>query len=449
MQSINFLRRYRDLLVVLLLLALPFVFYVSNSKQTRDHNLFDKAVVLVSAPMQWVVVGAIDTVSDIWHHYVNLIDVQADNDRLKRENARLDAELAEREEQRLENERLRLLVGLQRRQPEVKMVFAQVIATSPTPLFRSVRIDRGRRDGLEIGAAVVSYDGVVGRVAALSEFYADVMLLVDSSSSTDVLVQRTRARARLRGQGGDEDLGVEAQYLPRTADVEPGDMLITSGLGRTFPRGLRVGKVTSVERRAFGLYQRAIVQPNVDFARLESLMVILKGYPERADFDTPETSETSESNEAWESDLPELPAPQKPANPMDPMLVPLPSSVPEPVIPPPALPPRPAAPAAPGFSPTPIETSEPPEPIAPGAAGAPPAPLQTPQPAPSKAFEEGAGPGASPNAPAPAGSAPQGELSPPRVALPRASAPDAPPSTLPPPQRGVAPEASPEPHDEE
>ena len=322
LQSINFLRRYRDLLVVLLLLALPFVFYVSNSKQTRDHNLFDKAVVLVSAPVQWVVVSCLDTVSDVWHHYVNLIDVQADNDRLKRENARLDAELAEREEQRLENERLRLLVGLQRRQPEVKMVFAQVIATSPTPLFRSVRIDRGRRDGLEIGAAVVSYDGVVGRVAALSEFYADVMLLVDSSSSTDVLVQRTRARARVRGQGGDEDLGVEAQYLPRTADVEPGDMLVTSGLGRTFPRGLRVGQVMSVERRAFGLYQRAVVQPSVDFARLESLMVILKGFAERADFDTPETSETPEvpeANEAWESDLPaDLPPAQKAANPRRP-----------------------------------------------------------------------------------------------------------------------------------
>ncbi len=450
MQSINFFRRYRDLLVVLLLLALPFVFYVSNSKQTRDHNLFDKAVVLVSAPVQWVVVSALDTVSDVWHHYVNLIDVQADNDRLKRENARLDAELAEREEQRLENERLRLLVGLQRRQPEVKMVFAQVIATSPTPLFRSVRIDRGRRDGLEIGAAVVSYHGVVGRVAALSEFYADVMLLVDSSSSTDVLVQRTRARARVRGQGGDDDLGVEAQYLPRTADVEPSDILVTSGLGRTFPRGLRVGKVISVERRAFGLYQRAIVQPSVDFARLESLMVILKGYPERADFDTPETSESPESNEAWESDLPELPLPQKPANPLDPMLVPLPSSVPEPVIPPPAQPPRPAAPPAPGALPMPIEMTDPPEPIAPGAAGAPPSPLKTPPLAPAQGPTQAEIPNTSPIEASPDAPAPQGNLSPPENdARSGASSPEPQRPALPAAQRGVAPEASPEPHDEE
>ena len=374
MRSINFLRRYRDLLVVLLLLALPFVFYVSNSKQTRDHNLFDKVVMLLSAPFQWVVVSTIDTVSGVWHHYVNLIDVQADNDRLKKENARLDAELADREEQRLENERLRLLVGLQRRRPDVKMVFAQVIATSPTPLFRSVRIDRGRRDGLEIGAAVVSYEGVVGRVAALSEFYADVMLLVDSNSSTDVLVQRTRARARVRGQGGDDDLGVEAQYLPRTADVEPGDTLITSGLGRTFPRGLRVGKVMSVERRAFGLYQRAIVQPSVDFARLESLMVILKGYPERADFDTPQTPDAGES---WESELPELP-PAAPVQAPEDIAVPKASPTPAASAPPEAAPfetfPAPEVTPAPPWAPVPAASPALPPPEEPKATLPPEAP---------------------------------------------------------------------------
>ena len=292
---------------MLLLLILPFVFYVSNSKAVRDHNLLDRAVVMVSGPVQWVIVSSLDNVSQLWAHYVALVNLQEENDHLKADNARLNAEVASREEQRHENERLRELVGLRERAPEVKMVFAQIIATSPTPLFRSVRIDRGSRDGLEIGAAVVSHEGVVGRVAAIGEYYADVMLLVDGNSSTDVLVQRTRARARVRGQGGDEGMGIDVQYLARTANVAPGDVLITSGLGKTFPKGLPVGRVVSVERRAFGLYQRASVQPSVDFSRIEAVWVILKGYPADSSYESLEVPELSPTGPMLEGPISVLP----------------------------------------------------------------------------------------------------------------------------------------------
>lgn len=292
---------------MLLLLLLPFVFYVSNSKSVRDHNLLDRGVVMVSGPIQWVIVSTLDSVGQLWNHYVALMNLQEENERLKGENGQLTAELASREEQRHENERLRELVGLRDRAPDVKMIFAQIIATSPTPLFRSVRIDRGSRDGLELGAAVVSHEGVVGRVAALGESYADVMLLVDGNSSTDVLVQRTRARARVRGQGGDEGMGIEVQYLARTANVGPGDVLITSGLGKTFPKGLPVGRVVSIERRAFGLYQRATVQPSVDFSRIEVVWVIQKGYSTDATYENIEAPELGPTGPVLEGPLPVLP----------------------------------------------------------------------------------------------------------------------------------------------
>jgi rod shape-determining protein MreC len=257
----------------------------------RDHNFFDKGVIFISAPVQWAVVSTLDSVTSLWHRYVSLFNLQEENDRLKAENAQLSAEVAAREEESHENERLRQMVGLRERAPAVKMLFAEVIGTSPSPLFRSIRIDRGSRDGIELGAAIVSHEGVVGRVAKLSENYADVILLVDSNSSTDVLVQRTRARARIRGLGGDDGLGIEVQYLARTADVQPGDALITSGLSQAFPKGLLVGRVMSVEKRAFGLYQRAQVLPSVDFSRLEGVMVIVAGYPKDATFEATDVDE--------------------------------------------------------------------------------------------------------------------------------------------------------------
>lgn len=269
----DFLRRYREPLVVLVLILLPFVFYLSHRKAPRDHHFFDRVVLWVSAPVQWVVVQTLEGTANAFHRYIALVDVEEENVALREENARLRAVLAQREEQVHENRQLRLLVGLQEEAPELPLVFAGVVATSPTPLFRSLRIDRGRRHGVTVGAAVVNHAGVVGRVGAVGSGWADVMLLADASSSVDVVVQRTRARARVRGTGADGSFGIDLEHLERTADVEPGDLLVTSGLGGTFPKGLPVGKVVSVEQRAFGLYQRARAVPAVDFRRLEAVMV--------------------------------------------------------------------------------------------------------------------------------------------------------------------------------
>lgn len=220
-----------------------------------------------------------DGVSNTWQRYIALVGMERENERLVDENARLRAELFQRDEILHENERLRLLVGLQESAPQIKMIFAEVIGTSPSPLFRSLRLNRGTDHGVRVGSAVVTYDGVVGRVAATGAGFADVMLLIDPNTSTDVLVQRTRARARVRGGGDDSALGIDVQYLARTVDVEPGDLLITSGVGSVFPKGLPVGRVLSVERSAFGLYQHAIAKPSVDFSRIEAVMVIPEGWP--------------------------------------------------------------------------------------------------------------------------------------------------------------------------
>ncbi len=271
---------------MLVLLILPFVFYLSNAKDSRDHNAFDRAVVFISSPVQWLVVHSLDGIASVWNGYIALVGVEEENVELRLRVAGLEALLSTRIEQTRENERLKLLLRLRDRSADVEPVSARIIATAPTPLFRSVRIDRGSDDGVHLGAAVVNYQGVVGRVAAVSGGWSTVMLLVDANSSTDVLVQRTRARARVRGTGGDGELGVRVEYLTRTEDVEPEDILITSGVGSVFPKGLRVGRVVSVTRGAFGLYQEAWVEPSVDFRRIEEVMVIRRGWSRSTDYES-------------------------------------------------------------------------------------------------------------------------------------------------------------------
>lgn len=268
------MHRYRALIGVLLLLVLPFVFYVSNSKTPRDHNTVDRVVVWISAPIQWLVTGTLEGVGRGWRRYVALMGVERENERLLRQNAELSLMLAARTEQQRENERLRRLLGAYESVQERREIYARVIAVSPSPVFRSLRVDRGSHHGVRLGAPVLNQDGVVGRVAAVASRFADVMLLVDANSSMDVLVGRSRARARVRGSGRDGKLDLEVQYLARTAAVEPGDVLVTSGAGEVFPKGLLVGSVSVVERPAFGLYQRAVAEAAVDFGRIEEVLIL-------------------------------------------------------------------------------------------------------------------------------------------------------------------------------
>lgn len=266
--------RYRELVLVTVLLIIPFVVYLSNAKDPRDHTFVDQVVLTLSAPVQWIVTGAMSWAAELWTDYVYLVGVEERNLELSIENAELRAALASREEQRLENERLRLLFGVRESHADLSMQLARVIATSPDALFRSVRIDRGSSAGVEAGAPVITHDGAVGRVVSVTGGFADVMLLTDTNFSTDVTVQRTRARARVRGAGSDSALGLRVEQMARTADVEPGDVLITSGTGGVFPKGLRIGTVVASERRAFGLFQNANVEPTVDFSRLEEVLVV-------------------------------------------------------------------------------------------------------------------------------------------------------------------------------
>lgn len=273
------MNRTRDAVWIGALLVVPLVFFVSNGDGGRDYAWLDRAVVRVGAPFQWAVVRVLDGGRGAVNSYVSLVGVGRQNQELHAQVGRLNSQLGHLQEAGRENERLRALLGarttLHQALGEGRTLFAEVVATAPSPLFRSVRVNRGSKDGVTLGAAVLSDGGVVGRVAAVAATTADVMLLTDAQSSADALVQRSRTRVRVRGRGGDAGLHMDAQYLERTADVEPGDVLMTSGLGTTFPKGLIVGRIDAVERRAFGLYQRAQVRPAVDFARLEEVLVLL------------------------------------------------------------------------------------------------------------------------------------------------------------------------------
>jgi rod shape-determining protein MreC len=279
----NQLRRFRDAAVAVVLLVLPFFFLSANLKDPDEVGLVDAGLLKISAPLQYVATEAAGALGGLLEEYVYLVEVGRENDRLRDENDRL------REDNRLlrvqagENDRLRDLLELRERLPG-ETLSAEVVTREFSPYFRvmRVRLDRGARDRVRAGMPVVSAQGLVGQIRRTTGHYADVLLTVDQESAIDVVVQRTGARGMLRGTGESNRYLCRMQYLRREDEVEVGDEIYTSGLGRRFPAAILVGRVVRVERQEFGLYQEVEVAPSVSFSDLEEVLVLTTGSREQA-----------------------------------------------------------------------------------------------------------------------------------------------------------------------
>jgi rod shape-determining protein MreC len=190
---------------------------------------------------------------------------------LDAENRQLRAELAAAEELRRENERLRRLLGFVEEAPQ-RPLAARVIAEDASSWFRTIIIDRGSEEGVVEGLPVVNAAGLIGRVVRSTAHSARVLLITDASSAVAVLVQDQRIRGVCRGQGG----ALALDFALVQDEIQVGDGVVTSGLGGVFPKGLVVGYVRSVHREQFGLFQTVEVEPAVDFAHLEEVLVLLR-----------------------------------------------------------------------------------------------------------------------------------------------------------------------------
>lgn len=271
----NRFRRYRDIVLVVLLLAVPFFFLRASIRNPEDLNALDRVLLRVSAPVEYFASAMARAASSLLSGYVYLVDVKQDNNKLAYENARLHAEVRRLSSAEAESRRLRRLVGL-RETAKAETVSAVVIAKDITEYFRVAHLALDNpAPGIRSNMPVISLDGVVGTVQRVAGERVDVQLTVDSGFGVDVIVERTGARGFVRGVGDLSRYVVRVEYVQRTDEVEQGDVLVTSGFGCRFPRGIPVAKVTDVVKRDFGIYQQVDAEPTVDFSRLDDVLIVM------------------------------------------------------------------------------------------------------------------------------------------------------------------------------
>lgn len=268
-------RRIRFVWIWVFFVFFSLIMLSSNLGKRRSWNSAEQLVIEMTAPFQKFIKETVNVTENLWLKYFGLIDARNENIRLKREINAL----------RMQNYRYQELFATHKRLQELlqfektidwPVSAAQVIGRDPTGWFKSVIIDKGAGANLRINMPVVNAKGVVGRLVSVSHNYAKALLIIDQNSAVDCIIQRSRDKGVVKGLSPKI---CKLDYVLKTSDVVVGDMVVTSGLGRVFPKGVPVGEVTEVQNIPGEIFKDVKVRPFVDFSKLEEVLVILKEDP--------------------------------------------------------------------------------------------------------------------------------------------------------------------------
>lgn len=206
----------------------------------------------------------------------DIVQLAQINDLLEAEVSRLQSQIVELQQQNSELQVLSALLDFARTHSENEYITAAVIGRDISPFLHYVIINRGSDDGLRRGMPIVSSQGLVGRVAAVTADGARVQLITDPDTAINVRIQPTGAEGLLQGSiTGD----ITVETIPQDANIQAGDLVLTSGLGGNFPPDMLIGQVSGVRQRPVELFQTATLEPVVDFSQLEIVLVIVNFRP--------------------------------------------------------------------------------------------------------------------------------------------------------------------------
>jgi rod shape-determining protein MreC len=195
-------------------------------------------------------------------------------DNLQRQNQQLQAEKLQADAIVLENDQLRSLLGWAKQQPW-KFRLAQVITRDPANWWRTVEIDLGSRDGMATNLPVLTIDGLVGRISSVGYTRSQVILVGDPKCKVSALVEDTAQDTGILSASGPLDTSLaDLTYLSGTADLKPGQQVVTSGIGGVFPKGIPVGQIVDARLVDFGLYTEARVKLSANLGSLEEVWVL-------------------------------------------------------------------------------------------------------------------------------------------------------------------------------
>jgi rod shape-determining protein MreC len=224
----------------------------------------------LQAPIMAVSSAATNGVRHVCRNYLWTVGARAENEQLRQSVHELMLLKNSYEQSKQENARLHRLLSLNE-SLSYRSVGARVIARTPSYLSNLIYINRGSEDGVRTDAAVISGDGIIGRVVHITKHQAQVQLITNPDASVGAILEKSRTPGVLRGTG---NLMLEMDYVANIEPVENGEIVLSSGLDGIYPKGIPIGKVVD-SRKGKGVFRSIKVEPRMDMVRLEEVSVLL------------------------------------------------------------------------------------------------------------------------------------------------------------------------------
>ncbi len=242
----------------------------------REHNynessVFERFMIDSLAPMQRSMGLVKFEISNFFEFYLNNINASKENQNLKKSISELNNQIFSYHELDKENTRLKELMEFGNDIPSRK-VLAQIVAWDSSSDFKILRINKGHADGIKLQSPVITSLGLVGYIYRLTDHFADILTVLDPNNRIDGLIARIRSHGIIEGLSTDR---IIMKYVARTEPVVLDDLVVTSGLGNIYPKGVQIGTVSKIERESYGITQYIEVTPAVDFSKLEEVVILV------------------------------------------------------------------------------------------------------------------------------------------------------------------------------
>lgn len=258
-------------LFILFFVLFAFVVLLSVSSSGGRFGVFHQLTLEALGPLQSFFTKASLGTTKFKDRYIALWNLQAENEQLRQELETYHAQLDEYRDAYSRNRFLETALEF-KKQNSFPALMARVVGKDPSFWFQTLIVDRGENDGVVTGMVARSYRGVVGQVVQVSDNYSKILLANAPSSAIDAIVQNSRVRGILKGAG---EHGYILQYVLKNAKVKAGDKIVTAGIGGVFPSGITLGTVSEVHSKRRGMFLDIMVEPAVDFSRMECLYINL------------------------------------------------------------------------------------------------------------------------------------------------------------------------------
>ena len=267
------LSRHRNLIILAIVLSLQVLGLAVQVKtgrnETKDTRLIRLWAASAVTPFERAMMWVQNSAGNLWHNYFYLRGVRAENRQLKEQIEHMRLEQVRLSEDASQARRLQNLLAF-KEQFISKTVAAQVIGTSGSDFSRIVYIDKGERAGIKPDMAVITADGIVGKVLLVGPNEARVLLISDQSSGVGAILEKSRLQGVLRGTPNGE---VVLERVMSDESVQPGETVLTSGGDQIFPKGLSVGTVIKVNTGK-DLFLSIKIKPAANLGRLEEVLVL-------------------------------------------------------------------------------------------------------------------------------------------------------------------------------